>query len=73
MKHRIATAYTHTQSQASSTWTILHGLGDYPIVDCFITISGVITKIIPGSVTYVDANTCVISFSSAQIGFATVI
>lgn len=68
----VATSYTHTQTEASATWTIVHGVGGYPIVDAYTTQDGELLKIIPSEVTYVDANTCMLSFTVPFSGFATV-
>jgi hypothetical protein len=73
MQHRIATAYTHTQDTPSATWTIVHGLNDYPIVDVFVQYNGALNKIIPQGISYVDAKTCTVQFSTAYAGYATVV
>ena len=68
-----ATLFTHVQDEASSSWTIVHGLHSYPVVDVYINDSGVIKKIFPASVVYDDNITCTLSFSEARSGFAMVI
>lgn len=72
LTRRIATSYMHTQSDASDTWTIVHGVGGYPIVDAYTTKDGELLKIIPSAVTYVDANTCTLTFTVPFSGYATV-
>lgn len=69
----IATTHNHIQTDPSALWTINHNLIGYPIVDVFIDVDGVLNKIIPTGVSYVDANTCTVSFSSAQTGYAVVV
>jgi hypothetical protein len=70
---KVATVYLHTQDPASDTWEIAHNLGQYPIVDVYVTSNGTIQKIIPNGVTYVDANNCTVTFTSARAGHATVV
>jgi len=64
--------YRHVQESASNAWTIVHGMATYPIVDVYILANGVVQKILPLSVVYVDQNTVRINFSTPQTGFATV-
>lgn len=64
------TTYTHTQTVAAATWTITHGLGHHPVCDVNAYIGGVLTKIFPQSVTFVDANTLEVSFGVARTGEA---
>ena len=64
--------YEHTQSAASSTWTVNHNLGVKPTFDALVnhtTSSGtVLTKILPMSSEHVSDNTLVLTFSSAVTG-----
>ena len=62
--------YTYEQESASATWVINHGQNRFPIVDVYVDVSGVSTKIIPLSVTYVSANTVEVAFSTARTGHA---
>ena len=71
--HRIARSYTHVQADPATTWTIVHNVGGYPIVDAYTEHNGETLKIIPSAVTYVDANTCTLTFTVARSGFATVV
>lgn len=70
--YRVASLYQHNQTEPSDTWTIPHGMGAYPCVDAYVTYEGDLVKIIPNEVTYVDAMTCVLTFSEPLSGFATV-
>ena len=70
---RIAISYTHVQAEPSVVWTIVHGAGGYPIVDAFTVHEGETLKIIPQEVTYVDNDTCTLTFSEPRSGFATVV
>jgi len=64
--------FQFTQSSASDTWTIVHGLGTYPSVDVYVNQSGTLTKVIPEEVTYVDNMTCTITLTEPLTGYATV-
>lgn len=66
MKH----PYDHTQSVASSTWTIIHDLGRYPAIDVYTTINGDTQKIMPLSIVYDSPNQVTVSFTSARAGTA---
>lgn len=70
---RIATSFTHEQTVPSTTWTLVHNIGGYPIVDAYTMKDGELLKIVPAAVTYVDENTCTLTFSVARTGFATVV
>ena len=70
-------SYRHTQSTPATTWTISHGLGAAApyIVEAsfFIDIGGGVYKpILPTDVTYVNANSMTVTFSSAESGQAIV-
>jgi hypothetical protein len=65
--------YTVLTENASDTWTIVHNLHGYPIVDVYVDYFGTPTKILPASVTYTDQNTVTLTFSSARSGYATVV
>jgi hypothetical protein len=73
LKKRFATVFRHEQASASATWTIVHKLHDYPIIDVFVNYNGEIHKIIPSQVTYTDEDTVTISFTTPYSGFATVV
>ena len=73
LQSKVAVTYRHEQTTPSTIWTIAHGLGMYPIVDAFVTYNGELQKIIPAAVTFIDANTVQLSFTSAQSGYATVV
>lgn len=64
--------YQHVQETAATVWTIVHGMGMYPIVDVYIDVDGVVQKIMPKAITYVDPQTCTVTFNTARSGFATV-
>jgi hypothetical protein len=66
---RPVTQYSHVQSVAAATWTIVHGLKTYPICDVYTTTA---QKILPASVVYIDQDTLSVSFSSPLAGFATI-
>lgn len=62
----VAGSYTHTQSSASSTWTINHNLGYYPSVS--VVDSG--DNLVVGDVNYLSVNTVSVSFSASFGGKA---
>jgi len=67
--------YEFIQSSASVTWTIVHNRGTLaPVVDAWVDDGfGNTIKIYPSSVNVIDANTVVLTFSTARIGTARVI
>jgi hypothetical protein len=68
-----ATKYTHEQPIASNTWNILHNLDTLrPLVDCWIVVEGVDTKILPLEVTVVDSMNATVTFSAPRAGGAAV-
>lgn len=72
-QHVIA-SYLHTQDIASDTWVITHNLVQIaPAVDCWVLHNGVMTNIIPLSVTATDPNTVTVVFSSNRTGYASVV
>lgn len=73
LSRRIATVFNHTQSTPSTTWSLEHNLKDYPLIDVYIDVDGGIQKIIPLEISYVDMNNCIITFSSPQTGYASVV
>lgn len=67
-------SYDFTQSSASTTWIINHGLNNSePNVDCQTTFGGVFQKVIPLTIVATDANTVTVTFSVARTGKARVI
>lgn len=58
--------YVHTQNTPSTTWTISHGLGFIPNIT--VVDSG--GTVVEGSYNYPNANTVVLTFSSAFSGKA---
>lgn len=64
-----ATGFDYTNGTASTTWTITHGLGYYPIVQTFDTAGDVIV----GAINHTDVNEVVVTFSTAVDGGARLI
>jgi len=65
--------YIHTQSVASTTWTITHGLATQtPVVDCWVDVSGTDTLIIPVDVVATSSSVVTITFSTPRAGRAMV-
>lgn len=58
-------AYTHDQDVASATWTITHELGRQPNV---VVVVG--DEVVEGVVSFLDSDTAVVEFASAQAGLA---
>ena len=62
----IGQTYVHNQAQASSEWTIHHGLKKYPSVSIVDSAGSVVF----GDIQYIDDNNLVCRFSSAFSGKA---
>lgn len=62
-------AYEFTQTTPSTTWTINHDLGRYPIVRIFVGNQ----EVQPNTITFTTANTVTITFATAQVGQAKLI
>lgn len=63
--------YDHYQRTASTTWTVSHGFGVYPMVETFVSDSeGVYNKAFALSVAQIDENTTEIKWSTARAGLA---
>lgn len=58
--------YIHSQSIPSATWTISHGLGQFPSV----TVVDSAGTVVVGGISYTDPNTIVVSFTAAFAGKA---
>lgn len=59
-------SYTHTQSAASSTWTITHNLNFRPSVNVFDSAG----TMVEGAVTHTNANSLTVVFSATISGTA---
>lgn len=71
MSYEQARGHRHSQTSASTTWTITHNLGtNAPVVDCWVDVGGTITKILPTSVVATSTEIVTITFSTAQSGVA---
>ena len=58
--------YIHTQSSASTTWTVTHNLGEkYPAIVVFDSSDNVI---VPGTITAINDTSFTVTFPSAQTG-----
>jgi hypothetical protein len=73
LERQIALVYKHEQVTPSSTWTIEHNLGIYPIVDAWTVDNGTLQKILAAEVNYVSPNVCELVFTDPIAGFATVV
>ncbi len=63
--------FQFTQSTPSNTWTITHGMGTVtPVVDCWVLVGGIYTRILPASVIATSSNVVTLTFSTAQAGRA---
>lgn len=63
-------AFEHTQTAASTTWVIAHGLGYYPIVRVFVDNNGTDEEILPASIVHDSTMQVTITFSTALAGRA---
>lgn len=57
-------AYNHVQSTPATTWSVVHGLGCYPVTDAIV--DGV--KALPSDVKYIDENNLQVIFETPQTG-----
>lgn len=57
-------AYEFYQTEPSTTWTITHGLGRYPIVRVFVGNQ----EVQPQTITFNTNNQLTVTFSTAQVG-----
>lgn len=68
--------YRHTQSVASTTWVIPHGLvlpsPFHACADFFINTVGGVKAVLPFDITYNNANQLTATFTSAETGYAVV-
>lgn len=65
------TKYTHVQETPATEWTINHRLNTLaPVIDVWIDVDGVSTKILPRNITVQNANTVIVTFSSPRPGRA---
>jgi hypothetical protein len=62
-------AYTHYQNSASTSWTIQHNLGYNPIVRVFVGNQ----EVQPTTITFTNSNQVVVTFATAQVGYAQLI
>lgn len=68
-----AVVYTQPDANPQAVWEIDHGLQtDRPVVDVYIKIDGVDTKMLPKEIRILTTNTVRISFSSPQSGTAVI-
>lgn len=58
--------YVHNQNSASATWTIKHNLNKYPAV----SVADSAGSVVVGDISYIDANTLTLTFTSAFSGKA---
>lgn len=66
-------SHKHTQDTESDTWTITHNLNiTAPVVDCYVDVGGVQTKVLPNNVQSTNANTVVVTWTSPRTGTARV-
>lgn len=65
--------YRHTQSTASDTWTVNHGLElSAPYIgfwSAFVNRDGKVRPITPSSVEFINADRCVVKFTKPETGY----
>lgn len=66
-------SFQFAQLSPSAEWTINHLLNRYPMIETYVDYDGMVQKIIPAEVVYVNENTCVLQFTTPLSGFAIVI
>lgn len=62
-------AYTHYQNSSNTSWTIQHNLGYNPIVRVFVGNQ----EVQPTTITFTNSDQVVITFATAQVGYAQLI
>jgi hypothetical protein len=62
-------AYEHYQTNPSTSWTIPHALGRYPIIRIFVGNQ----EVQPESITFNTIDQVTVTFSTAQVGQAKLI
>lgn len=70
---RIPTLFTYEQVAPATSWTIVHNFNGYPAIDVYVMYEGQLNKIIPNSISYIDANTAQVNFTTAYAGYATAV
>jgi hypothetical protein len=69
-------SYNHTQTTAAATWTVTHNLGtSAPFiadVKVYVNTSNGVKMMMPSDISFINANTITISFTSNYSGYATV-
>ena len=60
-------AYEWFQNSSSTSWVITHGLGHYPIVRVYVNNE----EVQPASIVHNSINQTTITFTTAQVGYAT--
>lgn len=67
-------AHTHTQTIPQQVWQVTHKRGTLaPVVDCFIDVDGVSTKILPYDLRVITANTIEIEWTTPRTGTARIV
>jgi hypothetical protein len=70
----ILNTFYFEQTTPATTWAINHNLKTItPVVDCYLNVSSVWTKVIPLEVQVVDSNNVNVVFSTAQTGRAKIV
>ncbi len=72
LQRKVAIFHKHVQDSASDTWTIVHNLFMYPVVDCYTMENSELSKVLPSYVRYISETTCEVKFSYPVTGIAVV-
>lgn len=67
---KITKRHTFVQSTPATTWTIVHNMGGFAVIDVYITVDGKIEKILPSVTNTIDQNTVELTFSVPRAGTA---
>jgi hypothetical protein len=70
---RIVQSKDHNQLLESNLWSIKHNLSRSVIVDVFIPVDGVLTKILPRAVRIINPNLVEVEFSTPYKGVARIV
>jgi hypothetical protein len=67
----IVYGFTYFQTTASTTWNIHHALNlTCPVIQVYINYEGGVQRVLPLSVSVVDANNLTVTFTDPQSGYA---
>lgn len=74
MGYKTANDFRFEQAVAATTWVITHNLNtNAPVIDIWVDVAGVITKILPQNVVATSTNVVTLTFTTPFAGKAMVV